>query len=222
MKKIAKKNDDSLAKIKDRSMSLKIIQNNTEDGGVASKTHDNRANTSIVYLLIDCSFSMSGRNKLQQAQYGAKEFVKEAQRKGYLVGIIEFSSFAKCLFDPQRTNRYTNLNSCIEGIRCSTGSTNMTRAVEVATNKLSSVNGSRVIVIATDGQPDEAEECLRVAEKAKIKGIEIIVIGTDDANIDFIGKLATSTELANKVELSQFKTAIASAANMLLALPSGE
>ena len=97
----------------------------------------------------------------------------------------------------------------------------MTRAIEIAIEKLASVNGSRVIVIATDGHPDNQETVLSVAKEAKSMGIEILTIGTDDADIGFLRRLATSAELASKVPAARFEDAITSMADRL-ALPSGD
>lgn len=171
-----------------------------------------------VYLLIDCSISMSGGTKLQQAKDGAKKFAQDAQRKGYSIGLIMFSSNAVCLFNHQQTHEF-DLNSGIDGMT-SAGSTNMTEAIEIAIEKLGYA-GSRAMLIATDGEPNNRESALNAAKKAKNLGIEILVIGTDDADINFLRKLATSTELAGKVPAAQFKDAISLMADRL-ALPSGD
>lgn len=192
-----------------------------QPGGMRITVNGRQVNPdNVVYLLIDCSSSMSGGTKLQQAKNGAKKFVQDAQRKGYSIGLIKFSSNAVCLFNSQQQNHEFNLNSCIDGMTYS-GSTNMTRAIEIAIEKLASVNGSRVIVIATDGHPDNQETVLSVAKEAKSMGIEILTIGTDDADIGFLRRLATSAELASKVPAARFEDAITSMADRL-ALPSGD
>ena len=206
MNKLAKKDDLSPVRTKNGGMSIKVCSNPVNS-------------YSVVYLLIDCSSSMSSGAKLQQVKDGAKSFVLEAQKKGYSVGLIKFSSIVECLFDPHQNHGTTNLDSCINNIVVS-GSTDMTGAIEIAIEKLNYA-GSRAILIATDGQPNSLENTLRAAEKAKNLGIEILVIGTDDADINFLRKLATSTKLANKVPTTQFKNAITSMADKL-ALPSGD
>jgi hypothetical protein len=50
-----------------------------------------------VYLLVDCSGSMAEGDKMQQARRGAAGFAKQAQQKGYTIGVIRFGSSAVCL-----------------------------------------------------------------------------------------------------------------------------
>ena len=80
------------------------------------------AHTGVVYLLIDCSGSMEG-DKLNQARRGALTFAKDAQRKGYSTGLIQFDSSAEHLCDPQR--ELSILEGQLKGITIG-GSTNMT------------------------------------------------------------------------------------------------
>lgn len=190
-----------------------------KNGGMSISVRGKQITMAVVYLLIDCSSSMSGRTKLQQAKDGAKKFAQDAQRKGYSIGLIKFSSDAVCLFDPKQQKHEFNLNSRIDGMS-SSGTTNMTEAIEIAIEKLDFV-GSRAMLIATDGYPDNEDSALNAAQEAKSMGIEILTIGTDDADIRFLRRLATSTELANKVPAAQFENAISSMADRL-ALPSGK
>ena len=191
-------------------------------GGVRIRHEDKpvkaeSANTGFIYLLIDCSASMNG-DKLNQAKRGAIKFAKDALRKGYLTGLIQFDSSAVHLCDPQR-----ELAILEEQLRRITigGSTNMTQGLLVATEKLAGRIGSRVIVIATDGDPDNRSTALRAAEKAKKNGVDIISIGTDDANRDFLKKLASRSDLGIKVSRSQFEKGITQAAESLPQLQSG-
>ena len=82
--------------------------------------------------------------------------------------------------------------------------------------------GLLVMVIITDGVPDSQVEALTEAEQAKKKGIEIITIGTDDADSNFLKKIASRANLGVKVTREQFKEGITSAAKMLPQLGSGK
>jgi uncharacterized protein YegL len=72
-----------------------------------------------------------------------------------------------------------------------------------------------VIVIATDGRPDSKRNAIKEAEKAKADNIDIITIGTDDAEQDFLKKMATRAELGNKVTREVFSQAISDASKLL-------
>ena len=170
------------------------------------------------YLVIDCSLSMSEGEKIDQVKNGAKRFTIEAKTKGYLVGLITFNSSATHLCEPQKeiSALYRHLESM-----GAWGSTNMTDAILLATENLIKKNGVRVMVIATDGMPDNQFTALEAAQETKKNGIEIIVIGTDDANQDFLKKLASSAGLGFKVSRTQLGQAVASAAKMLLSKRGG-
>lgn len=164
-----------------------------------------------VYMVLDCSASMTGY-KLEQAKAGILDFAKDALRKEYLTGLIKFDSSATHLCEPVKDIRL--IESFLNGI-VATGSTNMVDAIKLARIKLKNVDCSRVIVIATDGQPDNAEMAIKAGILAKGDGIEIITIGTDDADQQFLKKLASRTELGTKVSKEMFAKAISSAYKLL-------
>lgn len=192
------------------------------EGGVLIRREDGPTGakatvTGIVYLLLDCSGSMRG-NKINQAKQGALSFAKDALFKGYLTGLIRFDSVALHLCDPQP--RLSAIQRQLQQISAG-GSTNMTEAIELAIQRLMVNKGTRVIVIATDGMPDNENSALQAAEQAKKKGIDIIAIGTDDANHTYLKKLASRTTLGIKVSREQFQRGIASAAESLPLLDRG-
>lgn len=167
--------------------------------------------TGVVYLLIDCSSSMEG-HKFVQAKKGAIEFARGALTKGYSVGLIKFDDYAVHLCGPQQ--EIQGLIRRIKEMHMGV-TTNMTSAIRLAIPKLEKSRGFRVMVITTDGMPDDEETALDEARKAKEKGIDIIAIGTDDADREFLKKLASRTDLAVKVPREELQQGIASAAKML-------
>ena len=169
------------------------------------------AQQAYVYLIMDCSGSMSG-NKLEQAKQGIAEFAADALKSEYRVGLIGFDTTARHLCEPVR-----DIQMLMPGVRAlqAGGSTNMVDAIRLAHDKLRKLEGTRVIVIATDGMPDDALAALKAAQQAKNDKIDFIAIGTDDANQRFLQKLATRKELGAKVAKEVFGKAIASASNLL-------
>lgn len=174
-------------------------------------------NGGYVYLLIDCSSSMSG-GKLNQAKEGVVNFSKDAQTKGYSVGLIKFSDHATHLCEP--VQEIEMIEKYVNGLTTE-GWTHMSEAISLAHRNLRTKNGAKVIVIATDGLPEyprsdnEREATLQAGEKAKKEGIDIIAIGTDGADQDFLAQLASKTELSAKVAWPHFGSAIALMAKKL-------
>lgn len=164
-----------------------------------------------VYLVVDCSGSMDG-DKLEQAKRGGSGFANEAQGKGYAVGLIKFDSTAEHILEPQRET--ANFNSSLQRLVIG-GSTNMAAGIQLAITNLTSRRGEKAICIITDGQPDDRTATLNLAREAKNAGIDILTIGTDDAEASFLAELATRKELSLKVSSKQLQQGIASMAKML-------
>lgn len=172
--------------------------------------------TGYVYLVIDCSGSMAGQ-KIEQAKRGAINFAKDARTKGYSIGLIQFESSATHICGPIR--EISALDRYLKTMKIG-GTTNMADGIQLATRELQRKRGYRAMVIITDGMPNVGEPtgekaALREAEKAKENRIDIITIGTDDADWEFLKKIATRANLAAFVTREELAQAITSAAQML-------
>lgn len=165
----------------------------------------------LVYLLVDCSGSMDG-DKIEQAKNGAVDFAKESIKKGYAVGLIKFDTVAAHLISPQK--ELAQFENQVREMMA-TGDTNMTDAIEIATEKLADKEGNRVICIVTDGVPNNPQTALDAAQEAKDMGIEIMTIGTEDANKNFLDQIATQSELSVSVDSSKLEEGITSMAGLL-------
>jgi uncharacterized protein YegL len=172
---------------------------------------------STVYLLLDVSGSMNAA-KLRQAKDGGISFAEDAIRKGYLVGVIQFSTLVRLRVEPTKSLRAIEKGLSEPGLQMTT---NMAGAIELGTKRLSRCEGQRAMVLVTDGYPDSAAGALAAAEQAKRRDIVIIAIGTDDADRNFLQKLARASGLATTVPDSELKVAIAKAAGLLPARSSG-
>jgi molecular chaperone DnaK len=167
--------------------------------------------TAHVYLMIDTSGSMADL-KIEQAKRGILDFAKDAFRKEYDVGLIRFDTEAKLLCKP--THNLQELTPHVNGLYAS-GTTNMTEAIILAHELLNSMKNTRVMVIATDGVPNNPQDTINEATRCKKDGIDIITIGTDDADQQFLKNIASRSELGNKVPRAVFSQAISSASNLL-------
>jgi molecular chaperone DnaK len=191
------------------------------NGGIKIIASDKPISTSFevkwgaVYILLDCSASMQKGQKLDRSKFGIIDFAKDAFKKYYRVGIITFSYKAELISEP--TNDIDVLQNKIKDIRAD-GATNMTDALKLAYSKLKDFIGTKVIVVATDGMPDSVKNSLDAANAIKTDGIDIIAIGTDDADKEFLKKLASRNELSSKVTSDMLAQAI-TAASLLLTSP---
>ncbi|MBC8274048.1 MAG: VWA domain-containing protein [Chloroflexi bacterium] len=167
--------------------------------------------TAFAYLVLDCSGSMMG-DKINQAIQRSLDFARQARADGYLVGIIQFASEAIHVCEPQR--ELSLIEQQVSNITAG-GTTNMAAAIRMAKQNLKNRKGRRAMVIVTDGMPDSETDALQAATEAKNQGIDIIAIGTDDADQWFLQRIASRPELAKKVTREQLGQAIVDAAKML-------
>lgn len=160
----------------------------------------------IVFLLLDRSGSMSGL-KFADAKKGALNFGLACIGKGYQVGVVVFSDKASATsptIDPQA------LQVKINKLECSDGGTFLESALAHTTH----YNPSYVVVV-TDGQVSDAGPSLDIAARLKSSGTEILTIGTDDADKDFLQRLASRADLGIKIASAQLAQAISDTSRML-------
>jgi Ca-activated chloride channel family protein len=162
-------------------------------------------------LLIDTSGSMTGE-KISQAKNGAIDFSRSATLRGYATGLAVFADRAAMVCDP--TVQRDAFERKVAGIRVGIvgGTTNLAAGLDLA-GKFKALSA---VVIVTDGQPNSTEDALQSAAVLKQKGIEILCIGTDDADKAFLDKLATRKDLALHVAAKSIGTTIRDAAQLLL------
>ncbi len=168
--------------------------------------------TSSVFFLLDCSGSMSSNNKLQFAKNGGIEYAMDANSKGYKIGLISFGSSAKKILDLQ--DKIENFKIQISTLEVE-GSTNLTDAIRMAREILSANIGERIIFVVTDGFPDDSNSAINEAKLSRELGIDIMTLGTDDADLIFLTSIATKTEFAKKVDKQDFQQGIKDMARLL-------
>jgi len=176
-------------------------------GGVETVLESCR--TRNVLLLVDTSGSMSG-DKIEQAKRGAAGFALSAQEKGYATGLAVFADRAAMITDPTDA---ASLIRNIHGLRTGFvgGSTYLANGLVLA-NKFPDLSA---VVIITDGAANDPRQALAAVQPLKARGIEILCIGTDDADQDFLAQLATRSDLAQHVTQDQMASAIADVSRLL-------
>jgi molecular chaperone DnaK len=143
-----------------------------------------------VFLLIDVSASMTGL-PLLEAQTAANEFLARCDFTTMEVGLISFSTLVS--LQSAATSNVRRLYAAVQRMEA-LGSTNLTDALEMARGQLVAGDRKRYVVILTDGYPDAAESAIEQARAARQQGIEIVAIGTGDADRDYLRRLASSEQ----------------------------
>jgi Mg-chelatase subunit ChlD len=165
-----------------------------------------------VYLVLDHSTSMGDPGKMEQLRSGALRFFLEAVQRDYAVGAIAFAGAAELVtgagLDAHRFWRK------LHGLR-PFGRTAMAAGLRLGLGRLRFRLGSKVLVLITDGVPDDRGATIEAARLARARGVTLIPIGTGNADHDFLASLAGRPELARHVEAGRLARAIAGAARGL-------
>jgi Mg-chelatase subunit ChlD len=163
-----------------------------------------------VLLLIDTSGSMAGA-KIEQARNGAINFAHSAISRSYATALAVFADRAAMICDPM-----ADANSFAKRVaRIDTGLVGGTTDLAAGLVLAGKFRGLAAVVIVTDGQSNDNGAALQVAATLKHRGIDIICIGTDDADKDFLERLATRSDLATHVSSKNLAAAITEATRFL-------
>jgi len=143
-------------------------------------------------MVQDISISMTG-DKLRGAKDGILEFSKDAIAIGASVGLIPYNVGVYSPGCLANTKDLDALTTAIEGLYAHSG-TAIASAIEAAASSLNAdgFTGRRVMVISTDGQDGQPVPAIEAASLAAASGIEIVTIGTPDADRKFLDQLETT------------------------------
>ena len=163
-----------------------------------------------VLLLLDTSGSMAGA-KIEQARNGAIDFAQSAITKSYAAALAIFADRAAMVCDPTRdATRFAKKIACVD-VGLVGGTTDLAAGLTLA-GKFKEL---AAVVVVTDGQSNDNKAALRVATTLKSRSIDIICIGTDDADRKFLEQLATRSDLASHVSSKNLRAAITDASRFL-------
>lgn len=176
-------------------------------------------NNKKIFLLLDCSGSMTKKHKFNQAKNGLLEFTNRALEKNYIIGLISFDSEAKCLIEPSiDKNNVEKLSNTMNDL-IPQGSTNMSNAINIALEKFNSTQSnnptSKIICIITDGMLDNRGRVKKSAKKAAENKIEIMTVGTDDADLKFLQAISSKKSFATSTTPNKLKDTIISMSDLL-------
>jgi len=186
-----------------------------KDGKLALRSGDGsetvlERSVSNVLILLDTSGSMAG-DKLLQAKSGAVDFAHSARVKGFATALAVFGDRAAMVCDPgtdtaKLEKKLAKVNVGIVG-----GSTNLAAGLILAA-KFAAL---AVVVVVTDGASNDNNGALDSAGILKKRGVEIICIGTDDADQAFLARLATCSDFSSYVPAGSLRSAITEASRLL-------
>jgi len=170
---------------------------------------DRDATVPTAILVIDRSGSMAGA-KTAFASSGAWDFSQSALEKGYRIATIDFATGASITCGPSRRPDDVRRGCFADSI---TGSTEMHKGLELVIS-LAPRAGDTVVVV-TDGAVDEPRSALALGARLKTTGVQILAIGTDDADKAFLSQLASRPDLGIMVASRSLRQAITDASKLL-------
>jgi molecular chaperone DnaK len=154
----------------------------------------------VAVLVIDVSGSMSG-SKLQEAKDACVGFIDELEQVGLTdrVALVSFGSHARTIL-----NLGASPDSARQAVRAlsTEGSTDLAAGLKNAERALASLATRRVVVVLTDGEPNDRDAALTARHRLAGDGVELIARGVAGANQCFLDQLATGDgELVGEGEL---------------------
>lgn len=163
-------------------------------------------------LCIDVSSSMGGA-PLAQAVAGGLDFLDEADRAGYRIGLILWNS-GIVLHLPTDTP----IDQVRRGLRQagSSGGTDLLPTVRAATRELGPLSGDRVVCVFGDGDVGRADEVDKAAAEARRLGIRFVVRGLGGGAHAGLARALSPDDDAGPVEsVGDLRRGIASMASAL-------
>jgi molecular chaperone DnaK (HSP70) len=154
----------------------------------------------VAVLTIDVSGSMQG-SKLAEAKAACLGFIDELERAGLAdrVAVVSFGSDARTILGLGGSSAATR--RAVEALSIE-GSTNLAAGLRCADAELAAHAGRRVVVVLTDGEPDDRASALTVRGRLVESGVEVIARGVAGADEAFLDELSTGDgELVGEGEL---------------------
>lgn len=159
-----------------------------------------------VFVLVDASGSMAVR-KFEDATKGALDFGLVCISKRYQVGVIVFSDKAAVSSPTTDTGAF---RAKIDKLKCTSGGTYLASALGHTLDYKPAY-----VLVVTDGEVADSAQSLAVAKRLKSSGTEILTIGTDDADQNFLQQLASRSDLSVEVAPDNLAQAMSDASRLL-------
>lgn len=166
-----------------------------------------------VLIAIDLSGSMSGE-PLRKSQNAAKDFIRQLDLSNTSIGLMVFSdrvSMAQDLCQDAKALFHGIESWSIGSVGYGNSGQPFTTALQVLAHR----EDPRYFVILTDGVWSFQDMAIKEADKCKLAGIEIIAIGFDGADRQFLKQIATADENAMYTNLNNLTASFSRIAQVL-------
>ena len=172
-----------------------------------------------IALVIDCSGSMSG-DRIRDAKKAAIRFLDAIDLNVHRVGLVSFGD-PEAHIRMELTQNFELLRQAIEGLDAAWGGTPMDKAITLTRDRVfdDSGDGNNVLVLLTDGAPNNRSKTMREAELAKQQDIQIVTIGVGvGVDSEYLKQIASTPDDYYFVEESvQLESTFTTIANRLVA-----
>ncbi len=81
----------------------------------------------------------------------------------------------------------------------------MAAGIDLAVSQIGGVPGS-VICIVTDGEPNSQHDTIVSARAARARGIEIMAVGTDDADWTFLSRIGSKASSPSRMRFRKSRS----------------
>lgn len=163
-----------------------------------------------VALLIDCSGSMAGA-RINEAKDSCADFARLVGELPWgRVGLVSFATGARV--EAPLSEDPKPVADAAGGLDVY-GGTDLTAGLQAAPGLFERDVGRRVIVIVTDGEPNNRASARAAAAECQSTGIEIVTVGVSGADMAFLGLISTADR--NSIFTDDMKGALRSIARSL-------
>ena len=171
-----------------------------------------QASSAALVIAVDASGSMSG-TPMNEAKKAALSMVNKLDLSRFHVGILAFSD--KMAILTGCTGHNGVVKGAINKLEVGLGYGNDACPFEKAMRMMDGEEGSKFIVLLTDGCWSYPQKAIAQAKRVKDEGAEIIAIGFGTADHDFLKTVATCDENALMTDVSNLVDSFSKIAQVL-------
>ncbi len=160
-----------------------------------------------ICLVLDHSGSMQ-HGKLEEVKAAAKSFARRQDLSKHYIAVVGFAGDANIAIP--LTRQLGQIETAIDRLRIA-GGTAIHLGLRAAEQALSDAGAPRHILLFTDGQPTWRAAALATARSVRHRGIQIVAIGTGDADTECMTRIAGDPRLVLWARSGQFEEAFQAA-----------
>ena len=185
------------------------------------KLEDGKAIAEPLTVYLACDLSISMDKSIGEVKKALLSFVRHCDLRTISIGLLTYSDTSK--LDLAATKDDKALRLAINRLESGrTGHGNNGHPFGELYNSLAGTQGLRRAVILTDGVWSYQPRAIQQARECRNAGIEITAIGFNDADRDFLSRIASSDKQSIFTELGQLTHTLNTIARELTAASGGE